>query len=92
MTRDRRRSVLLDVAERFVERRAELIAIMADEAAKTIAAQGRASMKRLKMCASAFALTAVGVGGAAARGRDVARRRRHQRSHHPRRGARSRRV
>jgi RHH-type proline utilization regulon transcriptional repressor/proline dehydrogenase/delta 1-pyrroline-5-carboxylate dehydrogenase len=37
MTRDRRRSVLLDVAERLVERRAELIAIMADEAAKTIA-------------------------------------------------------
>ena len=37
MTPHRRRSVLLGVAERLVERRGELIAIMAHEAAKTIA-------------------------------------------------------
>jgi RHH-type proline utilization regulon transcriptional repressor/proline dehydrogenase/delta 1-pyrroline-5-carboxylate dehydrogenase len=37
MSADRRRRVLLRVADRLAERRAELIAIMADEAAKTIA-------------------------------------------------------
>lgn len=37
MTPDRRRSILLGVADRLAQRRPELIAIMANEAAKTIA-------------------------------------------------------